>query len=191
MGLGRCHPWRPGTFARTRPAESRCDLSGRGGVIITVIRIGLYLLLPCLALVVFVAAASGSGHHTAFATFSRVGALSIPTPSGFHHRRFAEGVVISEGSGRILPLIQGVLPAYPRRAELAVFRGVSHGRPGLLKLPLRLSDLEEGSGGYSRLWGNAFVLGHQTYFVQVWLGRHAPASDRSAVLSALQAIKRR
>jgi hypothetical protein len=156
-----------------------------------VLRIGRYLLFPLLALVVFVAAASGSGHHPRFAAFSRVGALSIPTPTGFHSRRFPDGVIVSDGKGRIQPLIQGVLPAYPRRAELAVFRGVSHGRPALLKLPLGLKDLEKGSGGYSRLWGNAFVLGHETYFVQVWLGRGAPAADRSAVRGALRAIKRR
>ncbi len=154
------------------------------------IRSARYSLLPVLTLAVFVASACGSGSHTAFAAFSKVGALSVPTPSGFHHLRSPGEVVISDGSGRMLPLIQGVLPAYPGRAELAVVRGVSHGpEPAQLKLPVGLDDLEQASGGYSRLWGNAFQLGHRTYFLQVWLGRDAPAADRLAILSALQAIK--
>jgi hypothetical protein len=59
-----------------------------------------------------------------------------------------------------------------------------------LTLPITLGKLERASGGLPD-WGGSGQIGkwNDDCGVDIWLGPHASAADRSAVLSALQAIK--
>lgn len=105
------------------------------------------------------------------------------------------------GAGsRAAPLTSGYLPERPNRVALSVYR-LREMSPGMLArhihLPLTLTQLLRASrqpGGV--LSGGAFVFqkkvsGFHTdaYGVQVWLGGTASAADRSAILSALNAVK--
>jgi hypothetical protein len=159
-----------------------------------------------LAAVAFAASSCASGRHVAFSDFSTVGELSVPTPSGFHHRSWSGGVTVSDraitGSGSEF-LTAGYLPHDRSRVTLTVYR-LGEMSPGMLArhihLPLTFDQLLRGGGAWSggMLRGGAFIFqtkvsGFKTqdYGVQVWLGRSAPAADRTLVLSALAAVKPR
>lgn len=74
----------------------------------------------------------------------------------------------------------------PTRVTLAV-----HGpsmAPSKLRFPITLHELEQGSGRISYWEGGGFIGNGARAGVAVWLGPKAPAADRSAVLSVLQAI---
>lgn len=145
---------------------------------------------------VLATSACGSGHRTVFTKFSRVGALSVPTPSGFHSRTWPGGVVISNGSGQILiPCTTndgcsvGLAAGHPTQDELVVYETSFHELPPTLKLPLTLQNLQQMSDGLTE-WNGAGSIGRSgAYSVDLWLGPKAPAADRSAILSALQTIK--
>ena len=157
-----------------------------------------------LTLVGLAASACGGTHHVTFSTFSTVGDLSVPTPPGFHHRSWSGGVTISDGAiglgSPAAPLTSGYLPESANRVEFNVYR-LNEMSPGMLArhihLPLTLAQLPRATGQPNGvLRGGAFiyqkkVVGFRTqaYGVQVWVGRSAPAADRSAVLSALHAVK--
>lgn len=157
-----------------------------------------------LAALSLAASSCASGRHVTFSAFSTVGKLSVPTPQGFRHRSWSGGVTVSDGpitgSGSEL-LAAGYLPHNRAGVTLTVYR-LSKMSPGMLArhihLPLRLRELLRAGGAWSGgvLRGGAFVYQKtvtgfrtQAYGVQVWLGRDAPAADRSAVLSALHAVK--
>jgi hypothetical protein len=139
--------------------------------------------------------ACGSGHRTAFTQFSRVGALSVPTPPGFRSRTWPGGVVISDRPGEIpIPCTtndgcDGGLAGYPSQDELVVYKTLFMEPPPALKLPLTLQNLEQMSDGQTEWRGAGSIGGGRVYAVDVWLGPKAPAADRSAILSALQTIK--
>jgi hypothetical protein len=140
--------------------------------------------------------ACGSGHRTAFTKFSKVGALLVPTPTGFHARSWPEGVVISNRSGKIpIPCttMDGCatdIPAgFPSEDELVVYRTAFIETPPALRLPLTLQKLDQVSDGLTE-WSTWGMVGRRdAYAVAVWLGPKATAADRSAILSALQTIK--
>jgi hypothetical protein len=142
--------------------------------------------------------ACGSSHRTAFTNFSRVGALSVPTPAGFHSSRWSDGVVISNRSGQIpIPCTTndgcptGIAAGYPTEDELVVYKTAFHETPPVLTLPLTLRGLRQVSDGLT-VWGGAgSIAGAGVYSVDVWLGPRAPAADRAAILSALETIKSR
>jgi hypothetical protein len=69
-------------------------------------------------------------------------------------------------------------------------QGLFHGPTPVKELPVTLHDLARASGGLT-LWGGAFLIRNRQYGFEVWLGRNASGADRSAVLSALQAVKLR
>lgn len=156
------------------------------------------------AAVAFAASACGSSRHVAFSSFSGVGRLSVPVPPGFHVRFWRVGAVragiaISDGpigpGGRTAPLTAGYLPMNPTRVALDVYR-LDHMTPAALArhilLPLTLAQLSPATKQTDGvLRGGAFVLRGHDYGVQVWLGRSAPAADRSTVLGALAAIETR
>lgn len=151
-----------------------------------------------LALVTLAASACGSGRHIKFSTYSQVCGLSVPMPVGFH-RRFWDsngggGVTIGDGTVGLGNPAEWVDD--PNRVTLAVATpGVSHGptaAPHTLQFPITLDELERGSGGLTYWSGGGQVgSGNQSHEcgVAVWLGPNASSADRSAVLSALQAIK--
>jgi hypothetical protein len=121
-----------------------------------------------------------------------VGGLSVPTPRGFHDRRWGEGVAISDGTigpgTASAPLTAGYLPQDPNRVSFSVFQGVFHGlAPHDLRLPVTLHDLSRASGGLT-LWGGVFRIRNQIYGVEVWLGQNATSQDRSTLLAALASI---
>lgn len=147
-----------------------------------------------IGLVALAASACGSGHHTTFSAYSNACGLSVPRPADFHRRFWsasgAGGVTI--GDGVIGRANTADWSEDPSQVDLGVDWGiVYHGPPSTpaeLRLPLSLDDLDRGSGGLT-LWRGVFRNGDQECGIQVWLGPHAPSADRSAVLSALQAIK--
>jgi hypothetical protein len=159
-----------------------------------------------LALIALAVSACGGSRHVAFSRFTTVGELSVPTPPGFHHRSWPGGVTVSnaaiKGSGSRF-LVAGYLPHDRNRVTLTVYR-LSEMSPGMLArrihLPLAFDRLPRGGGAWAGgvLRGGAFVfqtkvVGFKTraYGVQVWLGRSAPAADRSVALSAVRAVKPR
>ncbi|HEY2354826.1 MAG TPA: hypothetical protein VGH79_08025 [Gaiellaceae bacterium] len=148
-------------------------------------------IVPGLAGVLAVSAC-GSGQHAVFTAVSKVGPLSVPTPSGFHARTWPGGVVISDRAGKIpIPLEnQAGLAGYPRQDELAVYTTLFHERPPTLSLPLTLNSLEQASDGLTEWRGGGSIGGGQ-YVVDVWLGKNASAAHRAALLSALRTIKSR
>jgi hypothetical protein len=139
--------------------------------------------------------ACGSGHRTVFTKVSKVGALSVPTPSGFRSRTWPGGVVISDRSGKIpIPCTtnQGCavgLAGYPGQDELVVYETSFIEPPPALKLPLTLRNLHQMSDGLTEWDGAGSIGGGGAYAVEVWLGPKASAAHRSAILSALQTIK--
>jgi hypothetical protein len=155
-------------------------------------------LLSAVVMLVGVLAVSacGGGRHTVFTKFSRVGPLSIPTPSGFRSRTWADGVVISNGSSE--PRIPCTtndgcagLAGHPSQDELVVYRTVYMEPPPALKLPLALQNLRQVNDGRTEWSGGGSIGTAGDYVVDIWLGPKAPAADRSAILSALEAIKSR
>jgi hypothetical protein len=144
---------------------------------------------------VLAVSACGSGHRTVFTKHSRVGALSVPTPTGFRARRWREGVVISDRAGKILiPCTtndgcDAGIAGHESEDELVVYKTGFIETPPALKFPLTLQNLGQMSDGLTEWSGWGLVGGRRAYAVDVWLGPKAPAADRSAILSALQAIK--
>jgi len=157
-------------------------------------------VLTTVAVLVGVLALSacGNSHRTSFTKFSRLGLLSVPTPTGFHSRTWRHGVVISNRSGEIpIPCTTndgcptGIAAGYPSEDELVVYETGSIEPPPALKLPLTLQNLQRASDGLTEWNGWGTVGGRGPYAVAVWLGPKAPAAYRSAILSALQSIQPR
>jgi hypothetical protein len=148
-----------------------------------------------LAGVLAISACGSSGHRTVFTKHARVGALSVPTPTGFRARTWPGGVVISDRPGKILipcTTMDGCPPGlagHEREDELVVYETGFIETPPALKLPLTLQSLGLTSDRLPE-WSGWGVIGRGAYAVDVWLGPKAPAADRSAILSALQTIKR-
>jgi hypothetical protein len=139
--------------------------------------------------------ACGSGQRAAFTKVAKVGALSVPTPPGFRSRTWPGGIVISDRAGRIpIPCTTndgctGGLAGYPSQDELVVYRTLFMETPPTLRLPLRLENLQQTSDSLTEWTGGGSIGRTDAYAVGVWLGPKAPMADRSAILSALQAIK--
>jgi hypothetical protein len=144
---------------------------------------------------VLAVSACGSGSRTAFTKFSRVGALSVPTPPGFRSRTWPGGVVITDRAGAIpVPCTTndgcaGGVAGFPSQDELVVYETSFHETPPALKLPLTLQNLRQMSDGLTEWDGAGSIGGRGTYAVEVWLGPKAPAAHRSALLSALKSVK--
>jgi len=151
-----------------------------------------------VGLVVLASTACASRPHalasSQIAAWSPVGGLSVPTPRGFHDRRWGDGVAISDGTigpgTASAPLTAGYLPQDPNRVSFSVFQGVFHGLlpPHDLRLPVTLHDLSRASGGLT-LWGGVFRIRNQIYGVELWLGQNATSRDRSTLLAALASIE--
>jgi hypothetical protein len=142
-----------------------------------------------LGLVALSASACGSGRRVTFPTSYQTCGLSIGLPPGFHHRfwNFDEGggITIGDGTRGLTDPAEWV--DNPNRVTLSV-SGPS-GAPRKLQFPITLHELSQGSG--IPYWEGGGLVGsdNQGCEVAVWLGPNAPAADRSAVLSVLQAIK--
>jgi hypothetical protein len=155
-------------------------------------RVGVAVVV---AAVVLLASACGSGRHTTFSTSYQACALSVPAPTGFHHRFWGAngggGVEISDG--RIPPgdptnRFPGTPPENQNQVTLFVDSGAFHAAIPQLPSSVSLHDLEQASGGLT-LWGGGFQVGHEQCAIGVWLGPKASAADRSDVLNALGGIK--
>lgn len=149
-----------------------------------------------LALVALAVSACGGGRRVTFSTRSQVCGLSVPMPSGFHRRfwNYAGSGGVTIGNGPIGPPEPAEWGLEQNRVSLAVSCNQSGNPGGLvapptkLQLPIKLHELAQGSGSLT-YWSGGGEIGGKECGVAVWLGPDAPAADRSAVLSALQAIK--
>jgi hypothetical protein len=150
---------------------------------------GLVRTALVLGLVALSASACGSGRHVAFATSYQTCGLSVRLPPGFHHRswNFDGGGGITIGDGRRGLTDPAEWVDDPNRVTLSV-SGPS-AAPRKLQFPITLHELSQGSGIPYWEGGGFLPSGSEGCEVAVWLGPNAPAADRSAVLSVLQAIK--
>jgi len=151
---------------------------------------GLVRAAIVLGLVALSASACGSGRHVTFPTSYQTCGLSVGLPRGFHHRFWnvdgGGGITIGDGTRGLRDPAEWVNDR--NRVTLSV-SGLS-GAPRKLQFPITLNELEQGSGGIPYWEGGGFLpSGNQGCEVAVWLGPNAPAADRSAILSVLQAIK--
>ena len=153
-----------------------------------------------VALVALAGSGCGGARHVTFSTFSQVCGLSVPMPQGFQRSFWNSdgggGVTISDGttgfgnpnqwpydSNRVALAVEGGFGANP---------GGGPGVPHELRFPITLGDLERGSADLT-YWSGCGWVGtgnrKRECGVAVWVGSGDSGAHRSAVLSALQAIK--
>lgn len=113
-------------------------------------------------------------------------------PPGFHRRFWnfdgGGGITIGDGTRGLRDPAEWVDD--PNGVTLAAYSSSNDVAQHKFRFPITLHELERGSGGLTYWDGVGYIgNGNQACGVAVWLGPNASAADRSAALSALQAIK--